>query len=151
MASKTYITKLIEELGEDGIKVLRQDRTLYADQFTDEAPRYEEDRQIFNPGSMKDVFEHYQPSKTVELQDEDDAAVTEEFSFTDIKDFEDERLIKQSKLLTEKQAKIDTFTAVARQIEKSKAMRSALREDNVRDNLKNALKAILAELKNAEK
>lgn len=151
MASKTYLTKLVDEFGEDGINLLRQDRTLYADQFTDKAPEYEEDRKTIHPGNMREVFEYYQPSKIVELNDEDGAIVTEEFSFTDIKDFEDDYLIAKSKLLTEKEAKIETYSIVSRQIEKSKSLRSALRDDNVRENLKNALKAILAELENADK
>ena len=145
-----FISKVLDEQGEASMADLPPNRTLYVDQFTDEAPQYDEDRTPFAAKNMKDVFEHYQPSKRVELQDENDAVVSEEFSFTEIKDFEDEQLIAQSKLLSEEQAKINTYNTVARQLEKSKAIRTALRDDAVRGHLCDALRALLAELENAD-
>ncbi|MBR6981782.1 MAG: hypothetical protein IKH88_18390 [Prevotella sp.] len=142
-----FISKVLEEEGESNISSLPPNRTLYVDQFTDEPPL---DDEPWKPNSMKDVFEHYQPAKSVELEDENGATVTEEFSFREIKDFEDEQLIAQSSLLSEEQAAIDTYATVARQMERNKAMRAALRDDAVRSSLRDALRALLAELENAD-
>ena len=151
MARKTVISKVIEENAQDGVIEFPQNRTLYADQFTDIAPNTDEDREGFKAKSMKDVFEHYQPSKEgVTLSTEEGGAVYEDFEFRQIKDFEDEQLIAQSELLSGKKAKIDAYNSVIRQLEKNKTLRNALKNDAARGDLKNALKALLAELEDAE-
>lgn len=151
MAKKTVITKVLDANAQDGIIEFPQNRTLYADQFTDVAPNTDEDREGFKAKSMKEVFEHYQPSKEgVALETEEGGAVYENFKFKQIKDFEDEQLIEQSNLLSSKKAKIDAYNSVIRQLEKNKTLRNTLKDDASKENLKNALKALLTELENAE-
>lgn len=151
MAKKTVITKVLDANAQDGIIEFPQNRTLYADQFTDVAPNTDEDREGFKAKSMKEVFEHYQPSKEgVALETEEGGAVYENFEFKQIKDFEDEQLIEQSNLLSSKKAKIDAYNSVIRQLEKNKTLRNTLKDDASKENLKNALRALLTELENAE-
>ena len=151
MAKKTVITKVLDTNAQDGIIEFPQNRTLYADQFTDVAPNTDEDREGFKAKSMKEVFEHYQPSKEgIALETEEGGAVYENFEFRQIKDFEDEQLIEQSELLSSKKAKIDAYNSVIRQLEKNKTLRNTLKDDSSKENLKNALKALLTELEDAE-
>lgn len=151
MARKTVISKVLDADAQDGIIEFPQNRTLYADQFTDEAPNTDEDREGFKPKNMKEVFEHYQPSKNgVALETEEGGAVYESFEFKSIKDFEDESLIDQSKLLGAEKGKIDAYNSVIRQLEKNKTLRNTLKDEAARGNLKNALKALLAEIEEAE-
>ncbi len=151
MARKTVITKVLDVEAQDGIIEFPQNRALYADQFTDEAPNTDEDREGFKPKSMKDVFEHYQPSKKgVTMETEEGGAVYEDFDFKQIKDFEDEQLIAQSELLGSAKNKIDAYNSVIRQLEKNKTLRNTLKDEAARGNLKNALKALLAELDEAD-
>lgn len=151
MAKKTVITKVLDANAQDGIIEFPQNRTLYADQFTDVAPNTDEDREGFKAKSMKEVFEHYQPSKDgIALETEEGGAVYENFEFRQIKDFEDEQLIEQSELLSGKKAKIDAYNSVIRQLEKNKTLRNTLKDDSSKENLKNALKALLTELEDAE-
>lgn len=151
MARKTVITKVLDVDAQDGIIEFPQNRTLYADQFTDVAPNTDEERQGFKPKSMKEVFEHYQPVKEgVTLETEEGGAVYENFEFKQLKDFDDEQLIAQSELLSSKKAKIDAYSSVIRQLEKNKTLRNTLKDDKSKENLKNALKALLSELEDAE-
>ena len=151
MARKTVITKVLDVEAQDGIIEFPQNRALYADQFTDEAPQSDEDREGFKAKSMKDVFEHYQPSKKdVALENEEGGAVYEDFDFKSIKDFEDDALIANSALMSGAKSKIDAYNSVIRQLEKNKSLRTALKDEAARDNLKNALKALLAEIEAAE-
>lgn len=151
MARKTVISKVLDADAQDGIIEFPQNRTLYADQFTDEAPNSDEDREGFKPKNMKEVFEHYQPSKNdVALETEEGGAVYENFDFKSIKDFEDQSLIEQSELLGAEKGKIDAYNSVIRQLEKNKTLRNTLKDEAARGNLKNALKALLAELEEAE-
>lgn len=151
MARKTVISKVLDADAQDGIIEFPQNRTLYADQFTDDAPTTDEDREGFKPKNMKDVFEHYQPSKKgIALETEEGGAVYEDFDFKSIKDFEDESLIAQSELLGAEKGKIDAYNSVIRQLEKNKTLRNTLKDASARGDLKNALKALLAELEEAE-
>ena len=151
MARKTVISKVVEENAQDGLIEFPQNRTLYADQFTDAAPNTDDEREGFKAKSMKDVFEHYQPAKEgVALSTEEGGAVYEDFQFRQIKDFEDEQLIAQSELLSTRKAKIDAYNSVIRQLEKNKTLRNALKNDVAHEDLKNAIKALLAELEDAD-
>ena len=151
MARKTVISKVLDVEAQDGIIEFPQNRALYADQFTDEAPQSDEDRAEFKAKNMKDDFEHYQPSKKgIALENEEGGAVYEDFDFKSLKDFEDESLIEQSALMGAAKDKIDTYNAVIRQLEKNKSLRSAMKDPTQRGNLKNALQALLAELDEAE-
>ena len=151
MARKTVISKVLDVEAQDGIIEFPQNRALYADQFTDEAPQSDEEREGFKAKSMKDVFEHYQPSKKgIALENEEGGAVYEDFDFKSVKDFEDEQLIEQSALLGAAKDKIDAYNSVIRQLEKNKSLRNALKDEAARGNLKDALKALLAELEEAE-
>lgn len=151
MARKTVITKVLDAEAQDGIIEFPQNRTLYVDQFTDEAPTTDEEREGFKAKSMKEVFEHYQPKKDgVAMETEDGGTAYEDFEFRSIKDFDDEALIAQSGLLSSEQGKIDALNAVIRQLEKNKALRNTLKDAAARGNLANALKALLAELEDAE-
>lgn len=151
MAKKTVISKVVEENAPDGFIEFPQNRTLYCDQFTDNAPNSDEEREGFKAKSMKEVFEHFQPAKEgVTLTTEDGGTVYEDFQFRQVKDFEDEQLIAQSELLSEKKSKIDAYNSVIRQLEKNKSLRNALKNDAAHEDLKNALKALLAELEEAE-
>ena len=147
MAKKTVITKVLDVDAQDGIIEFPQNRTLYADQFTDEAPNNDDDRKGFKPKNMNDVFEHYQPTKNgVTLETEEGGAAFEDFAFKSIKDFEDDQLIAQSELLSAEKGKIDAYNAVIRQLEKNKTLRNTLKDEAARSDLKNALEALLAEL-----
>ena len=151
MARKTVISKVLDVEAQDGIIEFPQNRALYADQFTDEAPNSDDEREGFKAKSMKDVFEHYQPSKKgVALENEEGGAVYEDFDFKSVKDFEDDQLIGQSALLGAAKDKIDAYNSVIRQLEKNKTLRNALKDEAARGNLKDALKALLAELDEAE-
>jgi hypothetical protein len=151
MAKKTVITKVLDANAQDGVIEFPQNRTLYVDQFTDKAPNTDEEREGFKPKNLKDVFEHYQPSKEgIALETEEGGSVYEDFVFRQIKDFEDEQLIEQSSLLSDKKSKIDAYNAIIRQLQKNKPLRNALKDPASRESLLNVLKSLKDEIEGAE-
>lgn len=151
MAKKTFITKVTDPNAQDGVIEFAQNRTLYADQFTELESLKDETRILFNAKSMKDVFAHYQPCKEgIALETEEGGTVYESFNFEQVKDFEDAQLIEKSSLLSEKKAKIDAYNSVIRQLEKNKTLRNILKDEVSKENLKNALNALITELEDAE-
>lgn len=151
MARKTVISKVLPANTDDRIIEAPDNKTLYADQFTEEAPITDEDRLAFQAKNMKEVFEHYQPTKSgIALETEEGGSKYESFEFRSIQDFEDNRLIEQSELLSQEKEKIDAYDSVIRQLEKNKSLRSTLKDPSTRENLKGALQALLAEIEAAE-
>ena len=59
-------------------------------------------------------------------------------------------MIAHSEQLSDKKAQIDAYNSVIRQLEKNKTLRNALKDETSKQDLKNALKALLTELENAE-
>ena len=101
MARITVITSDSAEEAQDGIIVFPQNSTLYIDQFTDKAPADDEEREVFKPRNMEEVFEYYRPSKYgIALKTEEGKVVYEDFCFRSIADFDDNQLLNQSELLS---------------------------------------------------
>lgn len=144
MVKKTVITELPDY--DDDVIVFPQNRTLYVDQFTDEAPDSDEKREVFSPKYMKDVFYRYRPQKEIELETEDGAMVIECFCFKSIEDFEDKHVIAQSELLSAEKAKIETIESVVRQLKENNTLHNVLKDKPSCDDLRNALKALHEEI-----
>ena len=128
MAKKTFISKVTDPNATDGIIEFAQNRTLYADQFTD-------------IDSIKE---------DIPLETEEGGTIYEDFKFGQIKDFEDAKLIEQSEFLNSKKTKIDVYNSIVHQLKKNKNLRNTLKDDASKENLENALKALLIELENEE-
>lgn len=147
MASNTILARIKDESGNDEFKWLSQNRTLYADQFTENGPVSDEDRKTFHPKSMKDVFEHYQPKKSsVQMEDEMGAPVVENFEFHEIKDFDDEQLIEKSPHLSMEKGRITSYSNIIRQLERNKLLRNVLKDESATANLKTVLRILIKEL-----
>ena len=151
MASNTILARIKDESGKDEFQWLSQNRTLYADQFTEEGPVSDEDRETFRPKSMKDVFEHYQPKKTaIQMENEESVPFIENFEFREIKDFDDDQLIDKSQHLSMEKGKIASYNGIIRQLERNKLLRNALKDACARTELENVLKTLIKELEESK-
>lgn len=147
MAKKTVISKVLDAEAVDGIIEFPQNKTLYIDQFTDMAPI--KPGEVFQPETMEDVFEYYQPEKrNVQMLDLEGRPVKENFKFNAIKDFDDKELIKQSTYLNQQKAAIDSYKTIEQQLIKNKVLRRAFEDKESKKHLIAALQALLAELEN---
>ena len=145
MAKKTVISKVLDAEAVDGIIEFPQNKTLYVDQFTDMAPV--KPGAVFQPETMEDVFEHYQPEKrNVLMSDIEGRPVKENFKFNAIKDFDDKELIKQSAYLSQQKAAMESYKTIEQQLIKNKVLRRAFEDEESRKHLVVALQALLAEL-----
>lgn len=145
MAKKTVISKVLDTEAIDGIIEFPQNKTLYVDQFTDMAPV--KPGEVFQPETMEEVFEHYQPEKrNVQMLDIEGCPVKENFKFNAIKDFDDKELIKQSAYLSQQKTAMDSYKTIEQQLIKNKVLRRAFEDEESRKHLVAALQALLAEL-----
>ena len=145
MAKKTVISKVLDAEAVDGIIEFLQNKTLYVDQFTDMAPIKPGD--VFQPETMEDVFERYQPEKRgVQMLDLEGRPIRENFKFNAIKDFDDKELVKQSAYLGQQKETIESYKTIEQQLIKNKVLRRAFENEESRKHLVSALQALLAEL-----
>lgn len=145
MAKKTVISKVLDAEAVDGIIEFPQNKTLYVDQFTDVAPV--RPGEIFQPETMEDVFEYYQPEKrNVQMLDLDGKLVKENFKFNAIKDFDDKELVRQSAYLGQQKVAMESYKSIEQQLIKNKVLRRAFENEESRKHLVVALQALLAEL-----
>ena len=153
MPQKTVITE-VKEIGNDGGISLYfpQNRTLYADQFTGYDPDTAEERKVFSPKTIDDVFEHYKPCiEKIFLSNEDGEFFYEDFRFGSISDFDDDKLILQSETLSNSIYKRDTYYSIIRLLERSRDLRRVLSDPEAKAALKNLFKAMRAELSESQK
>lgn len=151
MAKKTVITSIKYGNPEEGVLLFPQNSTLYATQLTEDVTGGEKDRVPFKAHNMQEVFEYYEPCiSDIPLTAEDGGTTEETFSFREISDFDDKALIENSEQLSADKEKADAYDSIIRELEQSKTLRKVLRDKAMNGNLKNALKALLAELEEAE-
>ena len=145
MATKTVISKYTGLEAVDGVIEFPQDKTLYVDQFTDNPPV--KPGELFKPQTLQDVFDHYKPQKKgVRMYTPEGQIVKENFKFNNLHDFDDKNLIAQSEYLHAQQEAIEAYNNIEQQLMRNKILKRALNDDETRENLVEALKALLAEL-----
>lgn len=149
MPQKTIISQ-VAEIGKEGdfTMFFPQNKVLYVDQFNGYAPDTDEDFSVFSPKTIDDVFEHYRPGKEgIFLSDENGDSRYEDFLFGSLKDFEDDGLISQSEILSNGIYKRDTYYSIIYNIERNRELKRLLCDQEAKNALRNAFKAIRSELK----
>lgn len=106
-----------------------QNRTLYADQFTEDGPTCDEERRVYQAGNIEEAFLFYKPCMDIALQDEEGESVTEHFTFRATEDFEDSPLVTQSELLSALEQKIEDFNNRIYQLERNKSLCNSTSHD----------------------
>ena len=86
--------------------------------------------------------------------DDEGGVVTETLHFNEIKDFEANggkgNLVANSEFLSGEKGKMDSYAKVRKQIEQNKKLRDILKDPKSKEELKEYLQAMLAELKENE-
>lgn len=146
---ENFISMAPDEESGAKVSLVDQNKTLMIDQYTTNVepgnPELVEDIQ-----SIDDAFEHFKPQVEVDFVDEEGGSVNETLRFSEIRDFEAQggkgRLVENSAFLSGVKAKIDTNVKVRKSIEQNRKLRDILKDQSSREELKEMLQAMLAEL-----
>lgn len=146
---ENFISMAPDEESGAKVSLIDQNKTLMIDQYTTDVepgdPQLVEDIQNIN-----DAFEHFKPQVEVDFVDEEGGSVNETLHFSEIRDFEAQggkgKLVENSQFLSGVKAKIDTNVKVRKSIEQNRKLRDILKDQNSREELKEMLQAMLAEL-----
>jgi len=131
------------------VQLIDNNKTLMIDQYTSDVeagnPELVEDIQ-----NIGDAFAHFKPSVNVDFTDEEGGSVSETLKFSELRDFEAQggkgRLVENSEFLSGVKQKIDTNVKVRKSIEQNRKLREILKQAGSREELKEMLQAMLAEL-----
>lgn len=153
MEEKNFISKATDEESGSNVSALDTNKTLFIDQYTTDVQS--EDPELFEDAkTIGDVFDHFKPEVEVNFTDEEGGVVTEMLHFNEIKDFEANggkgNLVANSEFLSGEKGKMDSYAKVRKQIEQNKKLRDILKDPKSKEELKEYLQAMLAELKENE-
>lgn len=150
MAMKeNFISMAPDEESGAKVSLIDQNKTLMMDQYTTNvepgSPELVED--ITN---ISEAFDHFKPTVEVNFTDAEGGSVTENLKFNELRDFEANggkgRLVENSEFLSSTKKQIDVNAKVRKSIEKNRKLRDILKEESSREELKEMLQAMLAEL-----
>ena len=127
----------------ESIADIPSNRTLLVQKLTDEAPVSPE--AVYGLQTVEDVFEHFSPSVTLEMQD-----VTETMHFKNLGDFDSEKLKENSAFLSKLDVEKEQNIKIARQLSSNKALLKALANPETRQAVIDLLQSSLDEIKNTE-
>lgn len=154
MAMKeNFISMAPDEESNAAVSLIDNNKTLMMDQYTSDVepgdPQFVEDIQNIN-----DAFAHFKPAVEVDFVDEEGGSVNEKLKFSELRDFEAQggkgRLVENSAFLSGVNMKIESSAKIRKSVEQNRKLRDMLKDATAKDELKQMLKAMLAELE-AEK
>ena len=148
---ENFISMAPDEASSAKVSPIDNNKTLIMDQYTSDAepgnPELVEDIQ-----TIDDAFAHFKPSVEVDFIDEEGGSVNEKLHFSELRDFEAQggkgKLVTNSTFLSGVKQNIDVNTKIRKNIEQNRKLRDILKDSSSREELKEMLKAMLAELEN---
>ena len=152
MAMKeNFISMAPDEESSAKVSPIDNNMTLMIDQYTSDAepgnPEWVENIQ-----NIEDAFAHFKPSVEVDFVDEEGGSVNEKLHFGELRDFEAQggkgKLVENSAFLSGVKKKIDTNVKIRKSIEQNRKLRDILKDASAKEELKEALRAMLEELEN---
>ena len=119
-------------------------KTLFIQKLTDNEPLRPE--KVEGLKNVEEVFAHYKPKISVELEKEDGSNVTETLHFEHLGDFNAKNLVQQSKYLHKLNIQREMYLNIMKQLKTNKTLKSTLDNAETKQAFIEALKNIVTEL-----
>ncbi len=140
----------VEVKGEtsEAITEIAQNRTLFIQKLTDEAP--------FRPQiveglqTVEQVFNHFQPEKSVEFTTEDGTGFDEKLQFRNLGDFTAKNITQKSQFLQGLEGQSKDYQQVLKQLKSNKILKTVLENPEAKASYLTALQALIKEIEDAQ-
>lgn len=119
-------------------------RTMLVAQLTDRPPARPE--LAYELETMNDVFNHYQPEKKIEFQNEEGASVNETVEFRNLGHFTKKSFIERSEFLSGLNQKQKDHQTFARRLQTNRTLQAVLNDPEKREAYLTVLKSLIQEL-----
>lgn len=152
MAMKeNFISMAPDEESNAKVSPIDNNKTLMIDQYSSDAEPGNPEL-VENLQNINDAFAHFHPKVEVGFTDAEGGSVTEVLHFNELRDFEAQggkgRLVQNSDFLSGVKNEIDTSVKIRKSIEQNRKLRDILKDAGSKEELKEMLESILAELEN---
>ncbi|MEO8109121.1 MAG: hypothetical protein ABI594_03770 [Ginsengibacter sp.] len=125
-----------------------QNRVLIAEKLT--AKSASKPEIVQNLTSIEAVFDHFKPSIEMDFENEEGVTRKETLHFTGIGNFGVKGITNQSSFLNDLTLKKEQYQKIIKQLKGNKVLRQALSEEGSKQNVINALNAMIRELEQAK-
>ncbi|MDR1881981.1 MAG: hypothetical protein LBR26_04270 [Prevotella sp.] len=146
---ENFISMAPDEESSAKVSPIDSNKTLMIDQYTSDAEPGNPEL-VENLTNIDEAFAHFKPKVEVSFTDADGGSVTETLHFNELRDFEANggkgQLVRNSEFLSEVKNQIDTNAKIRRSIEQNRKLRDILKDSSSKEELKQMLEAMLAEL-----
>ncbi|PPK88773.1 type VI secretion system (T6SS) VipA/Hcp2 family protein [Neolewinella xylanilytica] len=96
--------------------------------------------------TIEDVFEHFQPSVKMEFNDAEGASINEELHFTNLGDFGEKALLRQSEFLGKTSQQRANYSTFATRLQNNKVLQRVLSDPEKKEAYLTVLRSMLQEL-----
>lgn len=121
-----------------------QNRVLMAEKLTNNPATRPE--VVHDLTTVEDVFEHFKPTVDMEFETEEGTMSKETLHFKNLGDFGIKGITGQSSFLNDLTAKKEQYQKIIKQLKTNKVLRQALSEEGSKQNVIDALNAMIMEL-----
>ena len=141
---------LIENELVQGTPDIPFNRTLFIQQFTDEAP--DEPEFVKDCKTIDDVFAQFKPNKAVQFEDENGAPVDEDepLQFNSLIDFGKQGIIGQSDFLKDLKKTQETYAEFIKRLRSVKLLRNVMADPALKEAYLQALDQFIEELESVD-
>lgn len=134
----------------EAIQEIQENKTLLVSKLTTEDPVSPEI--VKGLKTVEDVFNHYQPSISIDHETADGQTVTEEFAFNNLGDFTPKNLVQNSAFLKNLSLEQEQYNNITRQLRSNKVLNNILANPQAKAEFIEVLKSVASELeKNNQK
>ena len=139
--------QLVPQQSFEAMAQIASNKTLFVQKLTSRPTKPEPVKGL---KTVQEVFDHFKPSVKVEMEDAKGAPVNEEMNFKNLGDFRKDGLIAQSEFLKNLDGDQEALYKIAKQLKTNKILMSALKNPEAKAAFLESLKAMIAEIDNAE-
>ncbi len=130
-----------------GVKLVPDNKTLLALALSDE---HDDDVEPVRLKSMKEIFEHYKPSREIELKTEDGGTEELLLKFQNLKDFTKDGIIEQSQVLKDLEDKENIYSRMLDVLQNNANLQTVLSNEEHRKEFLELLSTLIEELTETE-
>jgi predicted component of type VI protein secretion system len=132
----------------EAIQDIQGNKSLIAQKLTDEDPL--NPTAVYDLKTVEDVFNHFKPRVSLELEDKQGQTINEDLSFKHLGDFTAKNIIEQSAFLKDLNIQKDQYAKIVKQLKSNKVLKSILENPETRDAFVNVLQSLSEELAEKE-
>ena len=133
--------------GSEAISELQQNRTLFAQKLTGEAPFAPQ--LVYDLKTVDEVFNHFKPEIEVDFEREEGSSQPENLRFGNLGDFGSSGIKAQSKYLGELAGKEDNYLKIVKELKSNKALQTIVQSKDTKEAFMTSLMAMIKELEEA--